>query len=111
MEGSAAGRRSKGACAMAVAFILDLPGVTEAQYATARGMLREGLQPGNLVHVAGPTEEGWRIVEVWESPEAMGAFFQSAAAGAAMQAAGIPPAQPTIFPVATLVATATPASN
>lgn len=96
---------------MAVALILDLPGVTEGQYATARGMLGEALQPGNLVHVAGPTEEGWRIMEVWESSEAMGAFFQSAAAGAAMQAAGIPLAQPTIFPVATLVAAATPASS
>jgi hypothetical protein len=96
---------------MAVALILDLPGVTEAQYRTARELLGEALQPGNLVHVAGPTEEGWRIVEVWESPEAMSAFFQSAAAGAAMQAAGIPPVQPTIFPVATLVAATTPAST
>lgn len=93
---------------MAVAMILDLPGVTEAQYATARGMLGESLQPGNLVHVAGPTEDGWRVVEVWESPEAMGAFFQSAEAGAAFQAAGIPPAQPTVFPVFTLAAAAYP---
>ena len=54
---------------MAVALILDLPGVTEAQYASARGMLGEVLQPGNLVHVAGPTEDGWRVVEVWESPD------------------------------------------
>ena len=91
---------------MAVAVIMDLPGVTEAQYATARGMLGEGLQPGNLVHVAGPTENGWRVMEVWESPEAMGRFFQSAEAGAAFQAAGIPPAEPAVFPVHTHVATA-----
>jgi hypothetical protein len=65
---------------MAVALVLDLPGVTEAQYATARGILGTALQPGNLVHVAGPTADGWRVVEVWESPEAMGAFFQSPAA-------------------------------
>lgn len=91
---------------MAVALILDLPGVTEAQYATARGMLGEALQPGNLVHAAGPTEGGWRVVEVWESEAAMGAFFQSAAAATAMKAAGIPPAQPTVFPVHTLAAAA-----
>ena len=89
---------------MAIAVILDLPGVSEAQYATARGMLGEALQPGNLLHVAGPTETGWRVMEVWESPEAMGSFFQSPAAGAAFQAAGIPPAEPEIFPVHTHVA-------
>ena len=93
---------------MAVAVIMDLPGVTEAQYATARGMLGEALQPGNLIHVAGPTDNGWRVMEVWESPEAMGAFFQSAAAGAAFQAAGIPPAEPVVFPVHTHVAAASP---
>jgi len=93
---------------MVVALILDLPGVTDAQYATARAMLGEALQPGNLVHVAGPAEDGWRIVEVWESAATMGAFFQSAAAGAAFQAAGIPPAQPTVFPVSALAAAAYP---
>jgi quinol monooxygenase YgiN len=89
---------------MAVAMILDLPGVTETQYATAREMLGEALQPGNLLHLAGPTEGGWRVMEVWESPAAMGTFFQSAAAGEAFQAAGIPPAQPTVFPITALVA-------
>ncbi len=93
---------------MPVALILDLPGVTEAQYATARGMLGEALQPGNLVHVAGPTADGWRVVEVWESEAAMGAFFRSAAAGAAFQAAGIARAQPTVFPVSALAAAAYP---
>ena len=96
---------------MAIAMILDLPGVTAAQYATAREMLGEALQPGSLLHVAGPTEDGWRVMEVWESPEAMGAFFRSAAAGAAFQAAGIPPAQPTVFPVSAYVAAASPAAT
>jgi hypothetical protein len=43
-------------------------------------------------------------MEVWESLAAMGTFFQSAAAGEAFQAAGIPPAQPTVFPITALVA-------
>ena len=89
---------------MTVAMILDLPGVTDAQYATARAALGAALQPGNLVHVAGPTADGWRVVEVWESAEVVGASFQSARAQAAFQAAGIPPAQPTIFPVSALAA-------
>lgn len=93
---------------MAIAVTFDLPGVTESQYAAARGMLGDVLQTGNLVHLAGPTEGGWRVVEVWESPEAMGAFFQSDAAGAAFQAAGVPPVRPEIIPVHTLVSAAYP---
>lgn len=89
---------------MTVAVIMDLPGVTEAQYGVARNMLATAPQPGNLVHIGGPSEGGWRIVEVWESAEAMGAFFQSPAARAAFQAAGIGPAEPVVFPVSTLVA-------
>jgi hypothetical protein len=95
---------------MRVVAILSIPGMTEAQYRTVRGLLGEALQPGNLVHVAGPTADGWQVVEVWESPEAMGAFFQSPAAGAAFQAAGIPPAQPMVAAVDTLVAAAVPAA-
>ncbi len=94
---------------MAVAFVLNVPGMTEAQYRAVRNVLGEALQPGNLVHMAGPIEGGWRVVEVWESPEAMGAFFQSETVRAAMQAAGIAPAQPSIFPVHALASAAHPA--
>jgi hypothetical protein len=89
---------------MAIAAIMDLSGVTETQYAIAREMLKTEPQPGNLAHIAGPAGDGWRIVEVWASPEEMGAFFQSPAAAAAFQAAGIRPSQPLIFPVSTFVA-------
>lgn len=95
---------------MPVVAILSIPGMTEAQYRTARRHLGEALQPGNLVHIAGPIDEGWQVVEVWESPEVMGAFYQSPAAGAAFQAAGIPPTQPAVSAVDTLVAAAHPAA-
>jgi hypothetical protein len=39
---------------MSVAMILDLPGVSEAQYAIARGMLGAAMQPGNLFLVVPP---------------------------------------------------------
>jgi hypothetical protein len=94
--------------AVAIGFVLDVPGMTESQYRTVRKVLGESLQPGNLVHTAGPIEGGWRVVEVWESPEAMGAFFQSPEAAAAFQAGGVPPLQPDVFPVDTLVATSYP---
>ena len=95
---------------MAVAFVLNVPGMTEAQYRAVRNVLGESLQPGNLVHMAGPIEGGWRVIEVWESPEQMGAFFQSPEAAAAFQAGGVPPLQPDVFPIDTLVAAAYPAT-
>jgi hypothetical protein len=91
---------------MAIALVLDLPGVTSEQYETARGILGSGRPAGNLVHTAGPTEDGWRVVEVWESPTAVEAFFASDVARRAFQAAGIAPAQPAVFPVHTLAAAA-----
>jgi hypothetical protein len=91
---------------VAVATILDLPGVTEAQYAITRGTLGAAPSPGNLIHVAGPTSDGWRVVEVWKSQALMGAFYQSAAARTAFQAAGIPPAQPAIYHDSTIAAAA-----
>ena len=89
---------------MNVVAILNVPGMTEAQYRTVRGILGEELQTGNLVHIAGPIDGGWQVVEVWESLEAMGAFFQSPKASEAFRAANVPPAQPVISGVDTLVA-------
>jgi hypothetical protein len=91
---------------MAIAAIVDLAGMTEAQYTTVMGMLGTAMPPGNLVHIAGPTEDGWRIVDVWESAEAMDAFFRSAPAAAAFQAAGVAPTQPDVFSVSGLAVAA-----
>lgn len=87
---------------MAIAVVMDWTGVTSEQYDRARGILGTAPQPGNLVHLAGPTEDGWRVIEVWESPEAMQTFFTSAAAATAFQAAQMPPVQPAIIPVHSL---------
>jgi hypothetical protein len=43
-----------GGDAMTVAMMVEVPGTTEAQAATARRMLGAALQLGNLVHVAPP---------------------------------------------------------
>ena len=91
---------------MAVAMMLDLPGVTEAQYATAREVLGAALPPGNLVHVAGPTADGWRVVEVWRSSKLMTTYFQSPATLTAFQTAGIRTVQPEIFPDSVIAAAA-----
>lgn len=57
---------------MAYALVHDVPASWELYDAVAR-LLRRAPQ-GLLVHVAGPTEEGFRIVEVWASETAWRAF-------------------------------------
>jgi hypothetical protein len=56
---------------MAVAIVMDFPGGTREQYdqVVARMDLHGLLPPGAIHHTAGATEEGWRIVDVWESKE------------------------------------------
>jgi hypothetical protein len=84
---------------VAVAFIFNGVGVTQAQYEqVVHEVNPDGkVAPGVLFHVAGPVADGWRVVEVWESPEAMEKFFQDKL-GAALEKANIS-VQPEIFPV------------
>jgi len=72
---------------MAVAFLQELPGTTQEQYDQVREAFRGKTAEGRIFHVAGPMEGGWRIVDVWESQEAVNKFFQEL--GPAAQAAGM----------------------
>jgi hypothetical protein len=56
------------------------------------------------VHLAGPTENGWRVVNVVPSQEEFEAFAREQLLPAAQQA-GDPPPQITFFPVHTLIRT------
>ena len=88
---------------MAVAFVFDFPGATQAQYEAA---LREvGLergaapQAGRLLHAAGPYDGGWCVVDIWESREALDAYFRDRLA-AALERAGMPtPLLPQVFEI------------
>ena len=88
---------------MAIAMILELPGVTQQQYEAAGAVLGDPRKQGVLVHIAGPMEGGWRVVAVWPSQEVAQAFFGAQTTHQAFQMAGIPPVQPTVFPVHVLV--------
>ena len=52
------------------------PGGTADQYAVVLNAVHANgaLPPGQLLSAAGPTEGGWLISAVWESPEALNAF-------------------------------------
>jgi hypothetical protein len=63
---------------MAVAVLLEWPGLTEQQYdETMKAMQLDTRPPtGGLFHVAGPMNGGWRVVDVWESAEAFQKFSE-----------------------------------
>ena len=85
---------------MAIATLAEVPGLTQEQYdAAAREV---GLPaPGQIFHLAGPMEGGWRVLEVWESQEAADTFYQRL--GQALQNVGITDVQPKVFQVYNIV--------
>lgn len=74
---------------MAMAFLIETPGMTAEQGAA---VIRElGLTspaPGQVLHIEGPMEGGFRVVDVWESQEAFNAFVGTRLAPA-FQAVGL----------------------
>jgi hypothetical protein len=89
-----------------VAVIVDIPGGTNQQYEQVIAtVFPEGKLPeGWLVHVAGPTENGWRIVNVVPSQEQFEAFGRKQLRPALQQAGeGDVTSQLTFFPVHRLI--------
>ena len=87
---------------MAVALVIEFPGTTREQY--DKVMKSVGLDntteppPGALLHLAGPTENGWEVIDVWESRADFDKFLADKL-GRAVQEAGITPPRPKEFPV------------
>jgi quinol monooxygenase YgiN len=90
---------------MAIGFIFDNPGQTQEQYDAAVEQLKlaESLPEGLMFHAAGPTQDGWRVVEVWESQEAADAYFQGSL-GQVLQNIGVSLGQPDTFTVYNVIA-------
>jgi hypothetical protein len=89
---------------MAVAVTVDIAGGTEQQYEQVIAtVFPEGKLPeGWLMHVAGPSENGWRVVNVVQSQEQFEAFARERLLPAT-QAVGDPTPQLTFFPVHRLI--------
>lgn len=75
---------------MAVAILVEIPGVTAAQYdAVIKEVFPGGRPPrGLLFHVAGDADGTWRVVDVWDSQQSFDTFAQNTL-GPAMGKAGI----------------------
>jgi hypothetical protein len=86
---------------MAVLMMLELPGATIGQYERTNEILGisgdEDAPEGLISHAVGPTDDGILIADVWDSPESLERFFESA--GPAMGEAGAPDGEPRILPV------------
>jgi hypothetical protein len=91
---------------MAVAVTIDIPGGTEQQYERVIATIfPEGKLPeGWLVHVAGPSENGWRVLNVVQSQEQFEAFAREQLLPATKQVGDATP-QLTFFPVHRLIQT------
>ena len=63
---------------MAVAMLMEWPGVSHEQYVAVMKELNLDANPpkGALFHVAGPMQGGLRVVDVWESAEAFQTFSE-----------------------------------
>lgn len=94
---------------MPVLMVHDSPGGTQTQYEEVIARLSDGRGfhslddwpvTGILSHVAGPTDSGWRVVDVWESEEAFQRF--GAVIGPVLQQVKFP-GEPRLFPVHHLV--------
>ena len=75
---------------MSYAFVQDVAASWE-QYERVAGVLVEPAPEGLVLHVAGPTDEGFRIIAVWESEEAWLRFLADRLGTAVDGAAEVPP--------------------
>lgn len=87
---------------MAVAVVVDTPGATQELYdRTMEALRRRGVTlpvEGQILHLAGPYNGGWRTMDVWESREANERFFQEHLAPVFAET-GVPPGQPQVMVV------------
>lgn len=85
---------------MAVAVLLEFPAGSLEQYDAVIEEMNLGGKPAphGIFHVAGPTESGLRIVDVWDSPEEFEHFAQNKI-GPITQKHGIAAPTVSVWPV------------
>ena len=90
-------------CDVAIAHIVQAPGVTQEQYDQLTGELESrgyGAPDGRVYHVAFPSDEGWTVFNVWESEEKLQSF--AAVIMPIFADAGVKPQQ-KIYPIHNIV--------
>ena len=83
----------------------NVVGVTAQQYSQANKDLEaagKGKPSGRLYHVAAQQADGFFIIEVWESEEALNEFAETLIP--IVEKNGVTPVQPTLLPVHNIMA-------
>jgi hypothetical protein len=63
---------------MALAMLAEIPGLTRQQYeSVVTAVNQAGTPAGALFHAGGPSDSGYRVVEIWQTREAAEAFYGS----------------------------------
>ena len=83
---------------MAIVVSNTMSGVTQEIYdaVTEKVMSGNKLPEGSKVHIAGPVDEGWRVITVWDSQEAFDKFRNETLIPALREAAGDQAVAPAI---------------
>lgn len=90
---------------MAFVVVFEAPGMTASQYdAVDRALEAAGQRSpaGRLYHVAAPTDDGWLVVDVWESEDQLAQFSETLRP--ILEKAGAPLVQPRTFPAHNVIA-------
>src|SRR3954447_117579 len=85
---------------MAILAMAEIPGATHEMYDRVNelmGITADNPPAGLIHHLGLDTDDGMMIIDAWESADAFKSFIDSNMDK--MQAAGIPPFEPTILPV------------
>lgn len=86
---------------MSIAMLLDNPAGSRELYERILENINHPLPLGGTLHIAGPAPEGgWRVIEIWDSPEEARRFLTERFAPA-LRASGFegPPPTPQFWPV------------
>jgi hypothetical protein len=96
---------------MALVVILDMPGMTQAQYEKSAEKVAGRPGPvtstsdwpvaGLISHTAAPTEHGWLVVDVWDTEAAFEEFGRTLLP--ILLELGVPEVHPRTYPVFTMV--------
>lgn len=89
---------------MAIVVRFEVPGMGQEQYDAIidRLQARGALAEGRKAHVSCPAKDGWFVLDVWESPQALERFVQSAL-GPTFQELGLPQPAPAVAPLHNLL--------
>jgi hypothetical protein len=80
--------------------MVENPGGSQEVYDRVREVLGLETPAGGILHVAGPSPNGgWRVIEVWESPEDAQRFVRERLLPALEAVGAPPPPAPQFWPV------------